>query len=121
MIIFSESGHPVSRGFSALDRGGLRSKGVGKLSIHFCGDDGTAEVVLRTIISVNQLSVNGAVADICDELALRISLKTIPKLRLFHQNCRQRTTRFGLMRTCKETCCKITSNKSHIFHHIIFN
>ena len=37
-------------------------------SIHFCGDDETVEVILRTIISVN-----GAVADMCDELAWRIS------------------------------------------------
>ena len=42
------------------------------MSIHFCGDDDTAELVLRTIISVNQLSVYGAVADMCDELAWRI-------------------------------------------------
>ena len=43
------------------------------MSIHFCGDDDTAELVLRTIISVNQLSIDGAVADVCDELAWRIS------------------------------------------------
>ena len=42
-------------------------------SIHFCGDDKIVEVVLRTIISVNQLSIYGAVADMCDELACRIS------------------------------------------------
>ena len=57
MINFSESGHPVFRGSRSLERGNLKSKG--KLSIHFCGDDETAEVVLRTIISVNQLSVYG--------------------------------------------------------------
>ena len=45
----------------------------GKLSIHFCGDDKTVEVVLRTIISVNQHSIYGAVTDMCDELACRIS------------------------------------------------
>ena len=56
-----------------MERGNLKSKGQGKLSIHFCGDDETAEVVLRTIISVNQLSIYGAVADVCDELACRIS------------------------------------------------
>ena len=50
-----------------------RSKVKDKLSIHFCGDDKTVEVVLRTIISVNQLSIYGAVADMCDELACRIS------------------------------------------------
>ena len=37
------------------------------MSIHFCGDDETVEVAL------NQLSVYGAVADMCDELAWRIS------------------------------------------------
>ena len=44
-----------------------------KLSKHFCGDDETVEAILRKIISVNQLSVYEAVADICDELAWRIS------------------------------------------------
>ena len=71
MINFSEGGHPVFRGSSALERGDLKSKGKGKLSIHFCGDDKNVEVVLRTIISVNQLSIYGAIADMCDELASR--------------------------------------------------
>ena len=70
---FSESGHHPFRGSSGLERGDLESKGKGKLFIHFCGDDGTAELVLRTIISVNQLSIYGAVADMCDELTCRIS------------------------------------------------
>ena len=55
MINFSESGHPVFRGSSAFERGSLRIKGGIKLSVHFCGDADTVEVVLRTIISVNQL------------------------------------------------------------------
>ena len=57
MINFSESGHPVFRGSSAFERGSLRSKRGGKLSIHLCGKTDTVEVVFRTIISVNQLSV----------------------------------------------------------------
>ena len=73
MINFSESGHRAFRGSSAFERGSLRSKGCGKLSFHFCGHTDTAEVVLRTVTSVNQLSVYGAVADMCDELDLRIS------------------------------------------------
>ena len=73
IINFSESGHPAFRESSAFVGGFLRSKGKGKLSILFCGDDTTVEVVLRTIISVNQLSVYGAVADMCDKLAWRIS------------------------------------------------
>ena len=52
---------------SPLSRGVLKSKGDGKLSIHFCADEGTIETVFRTIISVNQLSLYGAVADMCDE------------------------------------------------------
>ena len=71
MLNFSESGHPVFRGSSAF---GTRrfEETKGKLSVHFCGDDKTVEVGLRTIISVNQLSIYGAVAGTWDELACRI-------------------------------------------------
>ena len=31
------------------------------------GSDDTAELVLRTVISVNQVSINGGVADLCEE------------------------------------------------------
>ena len=72
MLNFSECGHPVFRGSGALERGGLKSKAEGKLSIHFCGRN-TAELVVGTIISVNLLSICGSVADMCDELACRIS------------------------------------------------
>ena len=52
------SGHPVFR---------AKSKGCGKLSIHFCADGDTMETVVRTTISVNQLSIYGAVPDLCEE------------------------------------------------------
>ena len=45
----------------------LKSKGGGKLSIHFCADGDTIETVFRTIISINQLSIYGAVLDVCEE------------------------------------------------------
>ena len=67
MIKFRESGHPVFRSTSPLSRGTLKSKGGGKLSIHFCADGDTIETVFRTIISVNQLSIYGAVSDLCEE------------------------------------------------------
>ena len=73
VINFCESGHPVCCGSSALERGNLKSKGKGKLSLHFNGSDETVEVVFRTIISVNQLSTYGAVADMCEEQAWEIS------------------------------------------------
>ena len=69
MIKFAESGHPVFRSTSPLSRGTLKSSGGGKLSIHFCADWVTIETVLlfHTIISVNQLSIYGAVAEMCEE------------------------------------------------------
>ena len=45
----------------------LQSKGGGELSVHFCADGGTIETVFRTIIFVNQSSIDGAVSDLCDE------------------------------------------------------
>ena len=62
MLNFVESGHPVFRPTSASDRGFLRKKG-GQLSIHFNGESANAELLFRTINSVNRLSVCGAVAD----------------------------------------------------------
>ena len=67
MIKFRESGHPVFRSTSHLSPGTLTSKGGGKLSMHSCADGDTIETVLRTIISVNKLSIYGAVSDLCDE------------------------------------------------------
>ena len=67
MINFAESGHPVFRSTSPLSRGVLKSKGGAKLSIRFCADGETVETVFRTIISVNQLSIYRAVADMCEE------------------------------------------------------
>ena len=43
------------------------------MSIHFNGSDEPVEVILRTVISVNRLSVYGAVAEMCEELAWETS------------------------------------------------
>ena len=67
MIKFGESGHPVFRATSPFSRGMPKSKGGRKLSIHFCADGDTIETLFRTIISVNQLSIHGAVSDVCEE------------------------------------------------------
>ena len=68
MLNLAESGHPKFRANSALERGESRSKEKGKKSIHFNGCEENIELILRTIISVNQLSIYGAVADLCKEL-----------------------------------------------------
>ena len=67
MLEFAASGHPVFRATSPLSRGKLKSKGGGKLSIHYCADQETITTVFRTITSVNQLSLYGAVAEMCEE------------------------------------------------------
>ena len=45
----------------------LKSKSGGKLSTHYFADRRTIETVFRTIVYVNQLSLYGAVANICEE------------------------------------------------------
>ena len=67
MLNFAESGHLVFRASSALERGELKSKGKGVKTIHFNGSDETMELMLRTMISVNELCICGAVAGLCKE------------------------------------------------------
>ena len=69
MTNFSDSGHPIFRASSAFERGELKSKGHGKKSMHFNGSDENIELLLRTVISTNQLSDYGAIADLCNELS----------------------------------------------------
>ena len=68
MANFSGSGHPLFRASSAFERGELRSKGAGKKSMHFNGSHENIELLPRTVISANQISINGAIADLCNEV-----------------------------------------------------
>ena len=54
------------------------------MSIHYCADLETIKTVFRTIISVNQLSIYGAVLDLCEEF----------------KTCQARTVRRVLARQC---------------------
>ena len=67
LLEFAESGHPIFRATTPLSRCILKSKGRGKLSIHFAADQDTVDTIYRIILSVNQLSVYGAVAAVCEE------------------------------------------------------
>ena len=67
LMEFAESGHPIFRVTTPLSRRTLKSKGHGKLSIHFTADYPTIETIFRMIVSANQLSLYGAVANICEE------------------------------------------------------
>ena len=63
LLEFAESGCPIFRATSPLSRGQLKSK----LSIHFAAVQETIETVFRIIVSANQLSLYGAVAEMCEE------------------------------------------------------
>ena len=67
LMEFAESGFPIFRATTPLSRGQLRSKGHGKLSIHFAATQETIETIFRTIVSANQLCLYGAVAEMCEE------------------------------------------------------
>ena len=67
LIEFPESGCPIFRATSPLSRGELKSKGHGKLSIHFAVTQATIETIFRISVSANQVSLHGAVANMCEE------------------------------------------------------
>ena len=67
LLEFAESGCRIFRATTPLSRCELKSKGHGKLSIHFTADYPTIETVFRIIVSANQLSLYEAVANMCEE------------------------------------------------------
>ena len=67
LLEYAESGCPIFRATSPLSRDQLKIKGHGKLSIHYAADLETIETNFRIIVSANQLSLNGAVAEMCEE------------------------------------------------------
>ena len=67
LLEFAESGCPMFRATTPLSRGQLKSKGHGKLSIHFAAVQETIETIFRIFVSASQLSLYGAVAEMCEE------------------------------------------------------
>ena len=67
LLEFAESGCPIFRATTPFSRGQLKSKGHGKLSTHYAAALETVETICRIIVSANQLSLYGAVAEICEE------------------------------------------------------
>ena len=67
LLEFAEKRHRTFRATTPLSRGILNSKGRGKLSIHFAADELTTDTIFRIILYVNQLSIYGAVAAVCEE------------------------------------------------------
>ena len=67
LLEFAESGCPIFRATTPFSRCKLKSKGHRKLSFHFAADHQTIETIFRIIVFVNQLSLYGAVANMCEE------------------------------------------------------
>ena len=64
-----ESGHPKFRATSpAHSKEEAKEREITSI-IHFNGSEETIELILRSSISVNQLSIYGAVGDLCKELS----------------------------------------------------
>ena len=55
------------RATTSLSRCKLKSKGHGKLSVQFAADQETIETIFRMIVFANQLSLYGAVANMCED------------------------------------------------------
>ena len=110
--LHSESGHPTFRATSVLERGELKVKG--NKSVHCNGREETIQLILRTIISVNQLSIYGAaVADLCKELSddseFAVKLAAIEWKYLQNFPLLILTS----MRSCRETCFEIMNINSN--------
>ena len=67
LVEFAESDCPIFRDTCPLSRGQLTSKGHGQLSRHYAADLETIETIFRIIVSANQLSLYGAVEEMCEE------------------------------------------------------
>ena len=67
LLELAESDCPIFRATSPLSRGQLKSKGHGKLSIHFAADLETIETIFRIFVSANQLILYGAIAEVFEK------------------------------------------------------
>ena len=67
LLEFAESGCPIFRATTPLSTGILKSKEHEKLSIHFAADQETIETIFRISVFANQLSLYGAVANMCED------------------------------------------------------
>ena len=66
---FKDTGHPVFKNTSALNRGILKKKNA-RDTIHFNADASNTELLFRIIHSENQLSIFGAVTTWCEQFGL---------------------------------------------------
>ena len=116
MLNLAESSHPMFRATSALERGEWRSREKGKKSLHFNGSEENIELILRTAISVNQLSISGAVADLCRELFKNSRVSgNLMQTNVWKQWKYLKNFLLLILtptQSCREICCKIMNENS---------
>ena len=101
----------------------MKKQRKGKKSIHFNGSEENIELILRTIVSVNQLSIYGAVADKCKALSKDSEVAGKPAANEDLESMEiptELTIADPLLiltptRSCRETCCKIMNLKTNNF------
>ena len=103
LLEFAESGDPTFRSTTPLSRGLLKSKGRGKLSIHFAADQDTIDTIYRIFLSVNQLSFHGAVAAICEEFEDHQDRSGTPEILMGQSNCSWKMSKQKLLSTMKKS------------------
>ena len=98
---FKDSGHPIFQCTSPLERGHLRSKGGRTTTIHFNGSTENIELILQIVISVNQLSLYGAVTGMTAELPVdhRAPPKPVASGRLDEKEATLLTTEYQVFRS----------------------
>ena len=67
LLEFAESGCPIFPCYDSIVQRSTKNQRTWKLSIHYAADQETIETIFRMIVSANQLSLYGAVAEICEE------------------------------------------------------
>ena len=119
LCLHSESCHPTYRATSALGRGELRSEGKGQKSFQYNYSEETIVLILRTIISVNQLSIYGTASDSCKELSDDSEVaQNLQQMKI--RNQWTSLLNFLLLtltptRSRRETCCKTMNISSNNF------
>ena len=60
LLEFAKSGHPIFRATTPLSRGKLKSKGKGKVSIHFSAEPDTIDTIYRIILCQSAQYLRGS-------------------------------------------------------------
>ena len=127
MIKFGESGHPIFRATGPLSRGQLKKQRRWKIIKHTSAlMKERLKLIFAQLFSVNQLSIYGAVSDLCEEYKachVRTGRPCYGRTNLTHCFCRQirwlKHLHLRPMILHKKIYCKSTKNEWKGYHNKI--